>query len=269
MSSPGSRRNSCRGAAAGSRASSESVPPGRRRASSSCPYFSPGAQAEDFSVSLSQPMFAITLRFLLAVDLWLSKKLGVCACEESPWGGIRPLVRLVEFSGHVVPWLVGAVYTLLRGGSVAEQELMLNLTLALILDLLLVRAVKTLVRRRTPVQNRSDILSAFFMERYSFPSGHASRATMCARFFLAQVADTASMRVLVVSWAVLVSLSRLLLARHYVTDVGFGLAMGYCQYSVVERLWVTWDSLQDLVFIRLRESLDRAYEGLWMIEWKQ
>lgn len=74
-------------------------------------------------------MFAITLRFLLAVDLWLSKKLGVCACEESPWGGIRPLVRLVEFSGHVVPWLVGAVYTLLRGGSVAEQELMLNLTL--------------------------------------------------------------------------------------------------------------------------------------------
>ncbi|XP_010739813.2 phospholipid phosphatase 6 [Larimichthys crocea] len=201
-------------------------------------------------------------------DLWLSKRLGVCACEESPWGSIRPLVRLVEFSGHVIPWLVGTVYTLLRGENVAEQEIMLNLALALLLDLLLVRVVKTLVRRRMPVQNRSDILSTFFVERYSFPSGHATRAAMCARFLLAQQVDTASMRVLVVGWATLVSLSRLLLARHYVTDVGFGLAMGYCQYSLVERLWVTWDCLQDILLMRLRERLNRAYGGLWMADWK-
>lgn len=126
MSSPQSRRSSCRGVASGSRASSECH---ARRRSSSCSYFAPGAQTEDFSVSLSQPIFTITLRFLLAIDLWLSKRLGVCACEESAWGGIRPLVRLVEFSGHVVPWLVGSVYSLLRGESVAEQEIMLNLAL--------------------------------------------------------------------------------------------------------------------------------------------
>lgn len=126
MSLPASRRNSCRGEACGSRASSEC---NARRRASSCSYFAPGAQGEDFSVSLSQPIFIITLRFLLAIDLWLSKRLGVCACEESPWGSIRPLVRLVEFSGHVIPWLIGAVYTLVRGESVAEQEIMLNLTL--------------------------------------------------------------------------------------------------------------------------------------------
>lgn len=74
-------------------------------------------------------MFTITLRFLLAIDLWLSKRLGACACEHSPWGGIRPLVRLVEFSGHAIPWLVGSVYTLLRGESAEERELMLNLAL--------------------------------------------------------------------------------------------------------------------------------------------
>jgi len=126
MSSPTTRRNSCRGVASGSRASSECHP---RRRGSSCSYFSPGAQTEDFSVSLSQPIFTITLRFLLAIDLWLSKRLGVCACEGSAWGSIRPLVRLVELSGHVIPWLIGAVYTLLRGESMAEQEIMLNLTL--------------------------------------------------------------------------------------------------------------------------------------------
>lgn len=127
MSSGTFRRNSCRGVVCGNRASSEYHV--RRRGSSSCSYFSSGAQTENFSVSLSQPMFTITLRFLLAIDLWLSKRLGVCACEESPWGSIRPLVRLVEFSGHVIPWLVGTVYTLLRGENVAEQEIMLNLAL--------------------------------------------------------------------------------------------------------------------------------------------
>lgn len=126
MSSTVSRRSSCRGGVCGNRASSECH---SRRRSSSCSYFSPGAQTEAFSVSLSQPLFTITLRFLLAIDLWLSKRLRVCACEESPWGSIRPLVRLVEFSGHVVPWLVGTVYTLLRAESVAEQEIMLNLAL--------------------------------------------------------------------------------------------------------------------------------------------
>lgn len=139
---------------------------------------------------------------------------------------------------------------------------------ALLLDLLLVRVVKTAVKRRRPAQNRSDIFSTFFVERYSFPSGHATRAALCARFLLAQLVDTASTRVLVVGWASLVSLSRLLLARQYVTDVGVGLVMGYCQYSLLERLWVTWDCLQDLLLLRLSERLNRAYSGLWMAEFK-
>ncbi|CAL8343904.1 unnamed protein product [Merluccius merluccius] len=207
--------------------------------------------SDDCALGLKQTLCAITLRFLLAVDLWLSKKLGVCACEDSSWGGIRPLVRLVEVSGHEVPWFIGTLYSLLRGETTGEREIMFNLAFALLLDLLLVRAVKRLVRRRNPPQPRSDIFSAFSVERYSFPSGHASRAGMCARFILVQLADTTAMRVLVLGWAVSVSLSRLLLARHYVTDVGFGLAMGYCQYSVVEKLWVTRDRLLDLLLMLL------------------
>lgn len=126
MSTPASRRNSCRGAVCGSRASSEGHV---RRRASNCTSTSSGAQTEDFSVSLSQPIFTITLRFLLAIDLWLSKRLGVCAFEKSAWGSIRPLVRLVELSGHLFPWLIGTVYTLLRRESVEEQEIMLNLAL--------------------------------------------------------------------------------------------------------------------------------------------
>lgn len=163
-------------------------------------------------------------------------------------------------------WLhcIGDVFFECFGGKKLKPN---RLSAALLLDLLLVRLLKALVRRQIPVQNRSDILSALFAERYSFPSGHATRAAMCARFFLAQLSDTASTRFLVVGWSVLVSLSRLLLARNYVTDVGFGLAMGFCQYSLVERLWVTWDGLRDLLFLRLRERLNWAYGGLWMDDW--
>lgn len=148
MSSPGSRRNSCRGAACGSRATFEYQV---RRRSSSCSYFASGAQTGDFSVSLSQPIFTVTLRFLLAIDLWLSKRLGVCAFEESAWGSIRPLVRLVEFSGHVIPWLIGTVYTLLRGRSVEEQEIMLNLALG--------KYHYTIVNVRISVFNETKIYS--------------------------------------------------------------------------------------------------------------
>ncbi|CAL1580008.1 unnamed protein product [Knipowitschia caucasica] len=259
MSSSGFRRSSCRGGSCGARTPAEA----HRRRSSSC--FPPAPQADHFS--LNQPLVSIALRLFLAVDLWLSKRLGVCSCEEAAWGSIRPLVRLVEFSGHAAPWLFGAVYSLLLGDSAEEKEIMLNLTLALLLDLMMVRLLKKMVRRRMPVQNRSDILSTFFVEKYSFPSGHATRAALCARFLMAQLVDTYSMRVLVLGWASLVSLSRLLLARHYVTDVGFGLAMGYCQYGLVERLWVSWDCLQDVLLLKVRESIARAYSQLWSLDW--
>ncbi|XP_046882995.1 phospholipid phosphatase 6-like [Hypomesus transpacificus] len=265
MPSPKQRRNSSRsgsisGAAVNGKFEFATVTryrvsecPSRRR-SSSCTHVSSVAQTEDFSVSLNQSIFVITFRLFLAIDLWLSKRLGVCACEDSSWGSIRPLVRLVELSGHAIPWFIGTMYCLLRSETVTEQEMMLNLVLALLLDLALVRITKTLFHRRRPVQNRSDMFTTYFEERYSFPSGHATRAAMCARFLAAQLVGTAPMRALVLAWAAMVGLSRLLLARHYVTDVSFGLAMGYCQYSLVERLWVSWGCLQDLLLLLLGEG---------------
>ena len=186
--------------------------------------------------------------------------------KKEYWWAVRSVSYKIPsiMAFYTVAFEIGLIFGLIW---VSANCISVFLT-ALLLDLLLVRVVKTLVRRRRPAQNRSDILSTFFEERYSFPSGHATRAAMCARFFLAQLVDTASMRVLVVGWAFLVSLSRLLLARHYVTDVGFGLAMGYCQYSLVERLWVTWDCPQDVLLVQLRETLNRAYGGLWMAAWK-
>ncbi|KAG5850017.1 phospholipid phosphatase 6 [Anguilla anguilla] len=226
--------------------------PTRRRGSGSSNASSSSATGgqqlpEEDCMRLNPSFVGIALSSLLAIDLWLSKRLGVCACEDSSWGSIRPLMKLVEISGHGIPWLAGALYCLYKSDSAAGQEVMLNLLMALVMDLVLVGVVKAVVRRRRPSHNRMDMFATFSVDRYSFPSGHATRAAMCARFLLAHLVLAAPLRVLVLLWAALVGFSRVLLGRHNVTDVAFGFGMGYCQYNLVEMLWVSPVGLQLLL----------------------
>uniref|UniRef100_A0A8C6YT34 Polyisoprenoid diphosphate/phosphate phosphohydrolase PLPP6 n=1 Tax=Nothoprocta perdicaria TaxID=30464 RepID=A0A8C6YT34_NOTPE len=176
---------------------------------------------------------------LLAADLWASRRLGVCAAEGSPCAAARPLLRLVEVSGHGLPWLLGTAYGLWRSGSAAAREVLLNLLFALLLDLVLVAVVKGLVRRPRPAHNKMDMFATISVDKYSFPSGHATRAALVCRFVLHHLVLAAPLRVLVVLWALVVSLSRVMLGRHNVTDVLFGLLLGYALYSVVQYCWLS------------------------------
>ncbi|XP_037530770.1 phospholipid phosphatase 6 [Nematolebias whitei] len=219
--------------------------PSRRRGSNSSTGSASGqGPPEENSMRLNPSLVRVSLSSLLAIDLWLSKRLGVCACEDSSWGSVRPLMKLLEVSGHGIPWLVGAAYCLYKSDSAAGQEVMLNLLLGLLLDLILVGFVKAVVRRRRPAHNQMDMFATFSVDRYSFPSGHATRAAMCGRFLLAHLVLAPPLRVLVVLWVGLVGLSRVLLGRHNVTDVLFGFWMGYCQNNLVEMLWLSPQTLQ-------------------------
>lgn len=121
MPSPGSRRSSAANGSSSSR--SDSGWSSRRRGSScSCP-----AGGALRAGRLSQPFVSVALRSLLAVDLWLSRRLGVCAAEDSLLGGIRPLVKLLALSAHRTPWISSAAYLLLTSRTAEEQELMINL----------------------------------------------------------------------------------------------------------------------------------------------
>lgn len=100
--------------------------PTRRRGSSSSTGSASGQPEED-GIRLNPSFIRVALSSLLAIDLWLSKRLGVCACEDSSWGSVRPLMKLLEISGHGIPWLAGAAYCLYKSDSAAGQEVMLNL----------------------------------------------------------------------------------------------------------------------------------------------
>ncbi|XP_077188443.1 polyisoprenoid diphosphate/phosphate phosphohydrolase PLPP6-like [Paroedura picta] len=194
---------------------------------------------EEDCMKLNPSFMGIALRSLLAIDLWASKQLGVCAGENSSWGSARPLMKVIEVSGHGIPWLAGTLYGLCRSGSSAGREVLVNLLFALVLDLVLVALVKGLVRRRRPTHNKMDMFATVSVDKYSFPSGHATRAAMVCRFVLHHLILAVPLRVLVVLWAFIVGISRVMLGRHNVTDVLFGLVMGYMQYSVVEYFWLS------------------------------
>ncbi|XP_077308764.1 polyisoprenoid diphosphate/phosphate phosphohydrolase PLPP6 [Lithobates pipiens] len=194
---------------------------------------------EEDCMKLNPSFLGIALRSLLAIDLWLSKKMGVCARDGSSWGSARPLMKLVEISGHGIPWICCTIYCLYKSDSSAGREVILNLLFALLLDIILVGVVKGIVKRRRPTQNRMDMFATFSVDKYSFPSGHATRAAMVSRFMLNHLVLAVPVRILVMLWAIVISLSRVMLGRHNVTDVLFGFFMGYMQYSLVEYFWLS------------------------------
>ncbi|KAH0618185.1 hypothetical protein JD844_017184 [Phrynosoma platyrhinos] len=212
--------------------------PSRRR-DGSASLGPPQALPEEDCMKLNPSFVDIALRSLLAIDLWASKKLGVCAGESSSWGSARPLMKVIEVSGHGIPWLAGTLYGLCRSSSSASREVLLNLLFALVLDLVLVAAVKGLVKRRRPSHNKMDMFATVSVDKYSFPSGHATRAALVCRFILHHLVLAVPLRVLVVLWVFIVGISRVMLGRHNVTDVIFGLLMGYMQYSMVEYFWLS------------------------------
>ncbi|KAM9641859.1 polyisoprenoid diphosphate/phosphate phosphohydrolase PLPP6 [Trichechus inunguis] len=199
----------------------------------------PGSLPEEARIDLNPSFLGIALRSLLAIDLWLSKKLGVCARERSAWGSVRPLMKLLEISGHGIPWLLGTLYCLSQSDSWAGREVLMNLLFALLLDLLLVALIKGLVRRRRPAHNQMDMFVTLSVDKYSFPSGHATRAALVSRFILNHLVLAIPLRVLVVLWAFILGLSRVMLGRHNVTDVAFGFLLGYLQYSIVDYCWLS------------------------------
>ena len=64
---------------------------------------------------------------LVKWDKDLSSRLALCSSAESPWGHLRPYMRLLEYSCHGVPWFVGVAAMLLMSHQFEMQQRLLNL----------------------------------------------------------------------------------------------------------------------------------------------
>ncbi|KAJ8397164.1 hypothetical protein AAFF_G00010180 [Aldrovandia affinis] len=199
---------------------------------------------------LLNPSFkGIAINSLLAIDICLSKRLGVCAHNTSSWGSVRSIVNMLAFTGHGILWIIGTLICLTRSNTLAGQEVLINLMLALLLDVMTVAGVQKLVKRKGPWEMNPSFLDYLAMDVYSFPAAHASRAVMVSKFLLAHLVLAVPLRILLVLWAFLMGMSRILLGRHHLSDVGCGFALGFLHFNLVEMVWLPSSTCQALISI--------------------
>ncbi|KAG7214289.1 hypothetical protein INR49_023209 [Caranx melampygus] len=178
---------------------------------------------EQDCMQLNPSFRGIAINSLLAIDISLSKRLGVCARPHGPGAPLRSMVTLLALSGHALPWLCGTLICLWRSNTLAGQEVLVNLLLG--------------------------ILDYIAMDTYSFPAAHASRAVMVSKFLLNHLVLAVPLRILLYLWAFLVGVSRVLLGKHHLSDVGCGFALGFLHFSLVESVWLDSATCQTLISI--------------------
>ncbi|MBN1935795.1 MAG: phosphatase PAP2 family protein [Anaerolineae bacterium] len=165
------------------------------------------------------------LRRLNGLDRSLSERLTLPL--TSPW---RWLPAAGAHLGDGLFWLAVGGF-LLAFGAPFIRGITLNALAAVLLSNGLSTLVKYTVRRRRPQE-----LTQFYTskhDRYSFPSGHATR--MAA---IAVIVSAWAPPLTLPAWALalLVALCRVLVGVHYLSDVIAGLAIGAAGATVVLRI---------------------------------
>jgi undecaprenyl-diphosphatase len=157
------------------------------------------------------------IRQLLKLDARLSDRLRVA---ERP-GRLRTLAALLAHSGDSWFWLAGLILLWLLGSAYWRQRA-LALAVGIGVTAALVLTIKFLVRRRRPEGEWGAVYRN--TDPHSFPSGHAARAVMLVAMAIGL--GPAWFAVLLIIWAPLVSLARVAMGLHYLSDVLAGIALG-------------------------------------------
>ncbi len=97
---------------------------------------------------------------------------------------------------------------------------------------------QALSRRRRPDRNRPDMFATVSVDKFSFPSGHATRAVAVSLFFWHLHPLPFPLPAAGFVWAAAVCASRVLLGRHHLLDVGCGVAVGAVVSAVVSCSWM-------------------------------
>ena len=138
--------------------------------------------------------------------------------------GVQPFFAMISWLGNGKFWytlmLLMPVFDPATGGKAS-----LHLAVVGLLNLVIYKFAKSLTCRPRPCNACEDILrGAAPLDEYSFPSGHTMHAvgfTTVAVFWFPQLA------LVLVTFTVLVALSRMILGLHYPTDVALGALLGF------------------------------------------
>jgi undecaprenyl-diphosphatase len=149
--------------------------------------------------------------------------LALAANNWSEVGWVRALFRAVSRLGDGIFWYALMAALLAAGGALALAPV-LQMVGAGLAGVAVYKLLKRHTLRPRPYQVRTDIrLRGEPLDQFSFPSGHMLHAVA---FKIIAVAHFPALAPLLVPFAVLVALSRVVLGLHYPSDVVAGAALG-------------------------------------------
>ncbi|HVP21104.1 MAG TPA: phosphatase PAP2 family protein [Anaerolineaceae bacterium] len=157
------------------------------------------------------------LRALVKLDADLSQRFRL----DSSQAFLKKIAAFLAHSGDSWFWAIGlgALWLFKQGDWHTKSALMLTAVVGLALA---VFAIKFSIRRRRPEGEWGAIYRN--TDPHSFPSGHAARAFMLAT--LALITGPAWFGAALLVWAPLVSLARVAMGVHYLSDVIAGMIVG-------------------------------------------
>lgn len=154
---------------------------------------------------------------LLELDARLSARLRVA---ERP-GVLRTLAAVLAHSGDSWFWWAGLGILWWRGDTFWKNWA-LTVLFSILALAVIVLAIKFLVRRRRPEGDWGALYRT--TDPHSFPSGHAARAFLIA--ILATGLGPGWLAAILWAWALLVSLARVAMGVHYLSDIVGGIPLG-------------------------------------------
>ncbi len=157
------------------------------------------------------------LRSLLELDAELSQKIRL----DSSHSFLKKIAAFLAHSGDSWFWVAGLGILWLAAANEWHAKAAV-LIIGIVGLAAAVLAIKFTIRRRRPKGEWGAIYRA--TDPHSFPSGHAARAFMLA--ILALFLGPAWFGLLVLVWAPLVSLARVAMGLHFLSDVLAGMLVG-------------------------------------------
>ncbi|KAK9310392.1 hypothetical protein QLX08_000368 [Tetragonisca angustula] len=194
------------------------------------------------------------LRNILELDVRVTKIF--VRSVENVMPKLKLYYKMLEISCHGIIWIASLLACIWIFNSKSLYQMQVNLLVALILDIIVIAILKSSTRRRRPAVN--DDPFSIGPDKYSFPSGHASRSMLVFYFFkyLWPVPDICLS--LITIWVFVLVMSRLLMRRHYILDIIAGLFVGYLQGMLMSFLYLEPETCSNLVYWITDEKLDGA-----------
>lgn len=136
------------------------------------------------------------------------------------------LTRVAGFTAHSGDswfWLAGLILVWFIGDE-GWKTLVINMAAGVFITAVIVFILKFTIRRQRPSGDWGNIYRK--TDPHSFPSGHAARAAMLA--VVSAGLGPVWLSILLIVWALLVTLSRVAMGLHYLSDVIAGAIIGIC-----------------------------------------